>query len=315
MKCPRCGADNSEHAATCYLCDYAFGGDAGAGGPTSPDEAFRAQHLPPEAAPRESPPQGRAVPPPPVAGTGAYQPPPPGAFPGGYQPPPPGAYSGGYQPPPPGAYPGGYQPTAPAPKGPNTVKVVIGVLVVVLVVVVGVGAYLLTRGETYDIVFSTPPGYQEADQEMIEDIEEAMGSGSEEIVIDGFFLDAGSTNSVIVAHLDTNSIFGTDAPSGDDPEEMEEWFYGHEQEQIDEFNSGIMQGVGHSGEIDLYEVERMATGDAVLHMTASIDVMGTTFMMDSLFIIKERTAFLIMFQGSDSGKDTLEFFKDTVTFE
>jgi hypothetical protein len=291
MRCPRCGADNAEHAERCYLCEYAFtGGEAGVE-PPAPDEAARAPYPPPGVQAGVTPQGQQAVPPPPVTQPGVYGPPPPGAYPPGYQPPP------------------------PAPKGPATVKIIIGVLIALLVVVVGAGAYFLTRGKTYDIVVSAPPGYEVPDQEMMDELKDTMEESSQDIVVDELFNDASMTNFIIVAHQDIPSTFGSDTPSGDDPEEMEEWFYEHKQEWIDAFNSGIIEGAGVPSGIDLYQVERLATGDAVLHMNTSLDVMGTTFVVETLWVIKGRTAFFILAEGLNPGKDTVEFLKENVTFK
>lgn len=284
MKCPRCGADNAERAARCYLCEYPFSSNQAGEEPPAPDEAARAQYPPP----------GQQAVPPPTVGE-----------PGGYQQPPPGVYQAGFEPPP------------PPPKGPATVKIIIGALVALLIVVVGVGAYFLTRGKTYDIVCSAPPGYQEADQELLDELKETMEAGSEDIAVDGLYMDAAMTNFLIVAHQDMSSLLGTDAPSGEDPEEMEEWFYANKDEWVEAFNTGIIEGAGMPSEVDLYQVERLATGDAVLHMATSIAVpgMGTSLKIESLWIIKERTAFLVMLQGLSPSQDTIEFLKENITFE
>lgn len=291
MKCPRCGADNADRAERCYLCEYGFSPGDGDLEPPAPHEAARVPYPAPGVQEGGPVPGQQAVPPPPV-----MQP-------------------GGSQPPPPGAYPAGYQPPPPAPKGPATAKIVIGILVAVLIAVVGVGAYFLTRGKTYDITVPAPPGYEVADQEMLDELKKSLQSGSDEIVLDQVFMDATMTNFIIVAHQDIPVSLGSDTPSGDDPEEMEEWFYENKEEWIDAFNTGIIEGSGVPSEIDLYQVERLATGDAVLHMVTTLDLMGTAFTVETLWVIKGRSAFFLMVEGLNPGSDTVDFLKENITFQ
>jgi hypothetical protein len=209
----------------------------------------------------------------------------------------------------------GYVPPPPAPKGPATVKIVIGVLIAGLLAIITVGAFFLFRGKTYSIEAPQPPGYEVADQELLDEMDEAMEASQEDIEVDALFVDASISNFVIVAHQNVPVSFGSDTPSGDDPEEMEAWFYEHEDEWVDAFNAGIMAGAGVPSGIDLYQVERLATGDAVLHMATSIDVMDTSFKVETLWVIKGRTAFFIMVEGLSPRSDTIEFLKENITFK
>lgn len=286
MKCPRCGADNAERAEWCYLCEYAFAPGAAAAEPPAPDEAIQAQYQPPGGAP----PGQQAVPPPPVGGI-AYQPPPPGAYPAGYQPPP------------------------PAPKGPVTVKVVIAALILVVLVVLAVGAYFLLRPDLYSIEVPTPPGYQVAGDDVVDDLKETMDTGTDDVEIDYLFTDASMSNFVIVARQDIPTVFSSDAPPSDDPEAMEEWYYENEDEWVDAFKEGIAMGGGISSDMDIYEVEQMATGDPVLHMAMTMQVMNTPFYLDTLWIVKGDSAFFIIVEGLNRNPDTIEFLKENITFK
>ena len=63
-------------------------------------------------------------------------------------------------------------------------KIIIGVLIGLLVVIIGVGAYFLTRGKTYDIKVTAPPGYEVADQEFLEELKDTMEASSADIEVD-----------------------------------------------------------------------------------------------------------------------------------
>ena len=293
MRCPRCGADNADRAQWCYLCEYPFAASGAEGEPPSPEEHVQPQYPPPGAREGLTPPGPQAGPPPPMTGTG-------------------------YQAAAPGAYPAGYQPPPPAAKGPLNVKVIIGVLVVLLVVIVGVAAFFFLRGKTYNIHVPPPPGYKEADPEMVEDLKKTMSEGSEDIEIDEIYIDDSMTNFVIVASMDIPPSLASDTPPGDDPEEMEQWFYETKDEWVEAFNLGLVEGaggVGMSANVDVYEVERLATGDAVLHIATTIDLMQASFKIDVLWIIKGNSAFFVVVEGLNPGAKTLESLKESITFE
>ena len=293
MRCPRCGADNADRAQRCYLCEYPFATSGAEGEPPSPEEHVQPQYPPPGAQGGLTPPGPQAGPPPPMTGTG-------------------------YQAAAPGAYPAGYQPPPPAAKGPLNVKVIIGVLVVLLVVIVGVAAFFFLQGKTYNINVPPPPGYKEADQEMVDELKDTMSEGSEDIEIDEIYIDDSTTNFVIVASMDIPPSLGSDTPSGEDPEEMEEWFYDNKGEWVEAFNTGLVQGAGGLGAsagIDLYEVERLVSGDAALHIATTIDLGQASFIVDTLWIIKGDSAFFVVVEGLNPGAKTLESLKESITFE
>jgi len=229
--------------------------------------------------------------------------------------PPPGPPGMGYQQPP-GAYPGVIQPPPPPPKGPNTVKIIIGVLVALLVVIIGVGAYFLMRGKTYDINVSPPPGYKEASPEMLDQFKESMSEGSDDIEVDAVYLDNSMGNFIIVASMDMPLLIKDKPPSGDDPQEMEEWFYEYQDEWEEAFNSSFVGDVGMAGAVttELYQVERLAVGDAVLHMTISVSALNTTMTMDTLWIMKGRSAFFIALMGESPSSQTIEALKESISF-
>ncbi|MDD3718454.1 MAG: hypothetical protein PHP28_07315 [Actinomycetota bacterium] len=290
MRCPLCGADNSERAESCYLCQN----------PLDPEPPQAAAPARDTAAGQQYPPQdirGDMGP----SGPQAVSPPPMGP--------------GGYQPPPPGAYPAGFQPTPPAPEGPAKVKIVIGILVVLLIALVGVGLYFFLRTEPVKIVAPAPPGFTAAEGDLVDDLKDTMKAGSEGIDLDELYVDATMTNFIIVAHQDIPITFGSDKPPVDDPEAMERWFHEYKDEWVGAFNAGIVEGAGIPVDIDIYEVERLTAGDAALHMTTRIDALGTPFMVDTLWVIKEGTAFFILVEGLDSGSEAIEFLRDNISFE
>ncbi len=285
MKCPRCGADNAERAERCYLCEHQFA-NSGAGEPPAPDE--RVQPRPPAMGV-----QAGMVPP----GQQAGPPPPPGAP---------------YQVPPPGAYPPAYQPP-PTKGGTKNIKVIIGALVGVLIVAVAVGAFFLMRGKTYAIDVPAPPGYHAASEEEFRSAKEDMETGEDDIVLEALFYDSTRQNLIMVLHED---VLFLDAPSGDDPEEMEQYFLDNKDELSQQFNTGIMEGGGGLTTLDKYEVGRLAVGDAYLYMVTSIDMNGGTLRLDSMWIFKGDSAFAIIITGVNPRvTEIVEFLEENVTFE
>ena len=126
------------------------------------------------------------------------------------------------------------------------------------------------------------------------------------------------TNFVIVASMDIPPSLGSDTPSGEDPEEMEEWFYETKDEWVEAFNLGFVEGAGGMGvsaNIDVYEVEHLVSGDAALHIATTIDLMQASFQLDALWIIKGNSAFFVVVEGLNPGAKTLESLKESITFE
>jgi hypothetical protein len=286
MKCPLCGADNAERAEKCYLCEYSFTEGGVTGEPPGPGEPGQSQYPPPAILGDPVPPGPQAVPPPPAPGSG-------------------------YQPPPPGAYPPGYQPVPPAGGSRNT-KVIIGVVVGVAVLIAAAAIFFFATRKTYSINVPQPPGYTEASDALFKQMEDGLSSSSDKIALDALYVDSGIENLVIVAHQD---VPFSDAPSGDDPDEMERYFYDNKADWVKEFNTGLMEGSGMDAELDLYEVERLATGDAALHMVTSIDSAQGTFRIDSLWIIKGNSSFVAIIEGlNPRGEETVEFLKENITF-
>jgi hypothetical protein len=189
------------------------------------------------------------------------------------------------------------------------------VLVLVIGVILAVGAFFLLRSDLYTIEVPTPPGYEVASEDLVDDLKESMDTESEDIEIDYLFVDDSMVNFVIVARQDIPTAFSSDAPPTDDPEKMEEWYYDNKDEWVDAFNEGVALGGGISSELQTYEVERLATGDAVLHMAIAIEVMSTPFYLDTLWIVKGDSAFFILVEGMNSNPDTVEFLKENITFK
>ena len=285
MKCPRCGADNAEQAEWCYLCEYPFAGgtDPVAMPPTGEGDAAR----PPAA---DGTPY-RAPGPPPVAPTAAYGP----------------------QPPPPGALPPGFGPV-PAKRGVSSTKAGIGLAVGLVVIIAGLLSFFLLRGKTYTINVPVPPGYARADEKMMDEAKKSLQETAEGVVLDEAFIDEVNTNFVFVLHRD---VPFSDAPSGKDPEEMERYFYEHKDEWVEAFASGIVEsGPELSPQLEKYEVLRMDSGDAALHMTTSLGIQQYSFTVDTLWIIKESSAFAVVVEGLDPrGEEVIEFLLENITFK
>ena len=289
MKCPRCGADNAERSVRCYLCEYTFvAGDTapeppGAEGPPQP------QYPPPGVPEGLASPGLQAGPPPPMMGTG-------------------------YQPPPPGAHPAGFQPPPAAPKGPPTVKVIIGILVILLVVIVGVTAFFLIRGKTYSVSVPAPPGYEAADEQTLEAAKESMHDEAEDADLDYLFVNGAGTSFVFVAH---QRFYLTETPP-DDPEEAERYYNEHKNELMEEMNLGFETAGGMSGDIAVgdYETMRLGTGDTALHFSMSLTVQGVSMDMETLIVVKGKTMFMVIVQGfEDTGlRSALDYLAQNITF-
>jgi hypothetical protein len=190
--------------------------------------------------------------------------------------------------------------------------VIIGVLVAVLVVAVAVGAFFLLKGKTYSINVPAPPGYQAASEEEFRLMKESM-EGEDDIELEAVFYDSTGQNIVMVLHED---VLFRDTPSGDDPEEMEQYLLDNKEEISREFNTGIMEGGGGTTTLDVYEVGRLAAGDAYLYMVTSVDMMGATLRLDSMWIFKGDSAFAVIISGANPrAAEIVEFLEDNIAFE
>ncbi len=288
MKCPRCGADNAEQAEWCYLCEYRFSGEPGAAMPEGGAAAGTAPAIeaPGEAAspPYSAPPQA-VQPPPAPAGRAPF----PGALPPGIR---------------------------PSPAGKRVPRNVFALVLVVALAVIAAGllAFFLLRGRTYTIKVDPPPGYSRADEDMVREAEKGLADSAKGVSLDEVFIDDSRTNFVFVLHQD---VPFSDAPSGKDPDEMEKYFYDHKDEWTEAFSSGMLEAQPDlNPRLEKYEVIRLAGGEAALHMTTSIGIQQYAFTVDTLWIIKESSAFAIVVEGLDpNGVEVIEFMRQNVTFE
>ncbi|MBN2025429.1 MAG: hypothetical protein JW854_01515 [Actinobacteria bacterium] len=287
MKCPRCGADNADRAERCYLCELPLAGGGTAGEPPAPEERIQPQY----------PPQGTQA----------------GMVPPGQQAaPPPGAQGMGYQLPP-GAYPGGIQPPPPPSKGPNTVKIIIGVLVILLVVIIAVGAFFLLRGKTYSVEVPTPPGYKEASESDFDSARESIESGSGDAALDYLFINNAGDSFVFVAHQD---FFLEELPP-EDPEEAERYYNENRDEILSDMNLGFeTSGVPGSLDVDEYNTMSLGSGDTALHFAISMNIQDLTMTMDAFIAVKGKTMFMVIVQGFGTAnlRDTLDHIAQNITF-
>lgn len=287
MKCPRCGADNTERAERCYLCEYSFATSGEAGEPPTPEEHVRPQYPPPGVQAGVVPPGQQPVQPPPVPGAG-YQTPPPGAYPAGYAPP-------------------------PAAGGPKNLKLIIGVLVVVLVVAVGIGAFFILRGANYSVDLSVPPGYTTASESEFKAMEDGLKSSESDAELDYMFVNEDSTRIIVVGHQD---FFLEELPP-DDPEGAEQYYYENKDEILEGFAEGFQQGLGTGADVDNYSVEFLDSGDATLHLNINVSLNQQSMAVDIFIMVKGNSMFLVIVQGlgnSNPGK-TFDFIKQNISFE
>lgn len=152
---------------------------------------------------------------------------------------------------------------------------------------------------------------------MLEEFKEAMSEGSDDIEVDAVFIDNTTGNFILVASTEIPILAQDKPPSGDDPQEMEEYFYEYQDEWEDAFNGGLVGDVGITGPVttELYQVERLVAGDAVLHMTISVSALNATITMDTLWIIKGNSAFFIALMGDSLSQKTIDALKESITFE
>ncbi len=284
MRCPRCGAENAEQAEWCYLCQYRFSGE------------WEASTVAPES-------EAGAVPPP--AASAPEFAVPPQAFP---PPPAPAMHA-----PPPGAQAPGLRPAPPRKNIPTNIIALV-LVVALAVIAAGLLTFFLLRGKTYTIKVPTPPGYAKAGEDMMEEARKSLEGSEKGITLDEAFIDESNVNFIFVIHQD---VPFSGAPSGKDPEEMERYFYEHKDEWTEAFNSGLFEaGSDLNPELERYEVIRLACGDAALHMTTSLGIQQYSFLVDTLWIIKESSAFAIVVEGMDpQGDKVVEFLRQNVTFE
>jgi len=233
--------------------------------------------------------------------------------PPGAEGPPPPMTGVSYQPPPPGAYPAGYQPPLPADKAPVNVKVIVGVLVVLLVAAIGVGAYFLIRGKTYTVSVPTPPGYEEASQSDFEAAEESIKSETEDAALDYLFINSTGDSFVFVAH---QKFYLTETPP-DDPEEAERYYNENRDELMDEMNLGFeTSGMGGNLDVEEYETMRLGSGDTALHFVISMNIQDITLDMDSFLVVKGKTMFMVIVQGFGTAdlEETLDYIAQNISF-
>jgi hypothetical protein len=190
-------------------------------------------------------------------------------------------------------------------------KTVIGILVVVLLIALGVGAYFIIRGKTYTVSLPAPPGYEEAGEDLFEDAEKSLKSGGGDFKLDYLFINSTMTSFIFVAH---QRFFLEETPP-DDPDAAEEYYLENRDEIMADLNVGLTEeDVG--GNIGEYSVESIAAGDTGLRIKLSLTIEQTQMDMDMLLVVKGKTMFMVIVQtfGSDAS-ETMEYIKENIRFE
>jgi len=279
MKCPRCGAENSPQAEWCYLCEYPF------------TDSTIIPEGPTESAPPQAPPPGHPE-------TQA-QPPPPGSAPL------PTVEA-------PGVYAPGYPPT-PTPGMSTGKKILIGAGAALGVVVLVLVFVLVYFKPTPTIKVPTPPGWENATEDMKESFEEQVSQGGEEITLDYLFTDGSLSNSIAVAH---GKAYIMDSPDSDSLEDVEDFFMQHKGELEGEFKSAYSDQ-GASTSLTEYRVAEMANGIPSLFMSLSVSGQGITIYQDFMFFFNDNTMFFTVISSLDDAvnQEAVDFLTENITFE
>jgi hypothetical protein len=321
VKCPRCGADNSEQASWCSLCQYAFPEKQGAAGGEAAPAPQDPQYQPQGQGYQQG---GQVYPSGAETGQNAY-PPAPGGYPSqagagfpqpGYPQPPGGGYpppGGGY--PPPGAYPPGYAPP-PQKAGLSTTTRVLAAIVLLLVFAgLAIGGIYLIRNKSAEINVPMPPNFREATQVEMNAMEDSTKSNSGDMAIDNYYLAEDGDGLVIAFHQKMS--LAEKPPS--DPKQMQEYYDRNKDEIMRGFDVGFQQaaGSGISAEVGDYEVVTLACGESALRMTMDISVGRSSVYMEMLMLFKGNTGYGIMFEAPDDtqAEETMQFLRDNISFD
>lgn len=291
MQCPRCGADNSPLADKCARCEYPFDTsgiiESEAGTPAGPEVS-------PQAAYTQAPPPG--VPP--------GQPQMPTQPPQG----PPPSYPGET----PRFYPPGYQ--APPPSGMSTgVKALIAVAVILgVVALIAIFAFVYFKSAP-TITVPTPPGWEKASEDVLEETEEVFSEGEYPATVDYLFSDGTLSNAIVVYHGDT---FLMDTPDSESHEDVKAFYEEHEDEYMNEFDVAY-SGLGASYDVQNYEVRELACSVSALHVTIKVSGNNAMLTQDILDFFKDGTEFNVTISKMEntSNQEEVDFFIENISFE
>jgi hypothetical protein len=292
MKCQRCGADNSDQAEWCYLCEYPFRKNVpGEGVSGTPQESVPPLY--------SQPGQARDYPQSMPGQTPGYPQPMPG------QPP-------GYPPPPPGVYPPGY-PMAPPEKDSKTTRVLIGILAIIGIIVIGGAALYLTLGKSATIQVPIPPGWENAPESQRAELEASSSQQGQDVTIDYLFSDGSLANFIAVGH---GKAYIMDSPSSNDLKDIEDFFTRHKDELKGEFEM-TYKAMGANFALKSYEVKEMSCGIPALLMSITASNEGTYISQDFLFSFKDNTMYfaIVNKMGSKTDQQELDYLVENISFK
>lgn len=227
-------------------------------------------------------------------------------------PPPQSGYTPGYPTPMPGGYPPGYG-AAPPAKGSNTIKVLVGVLLVLVVIAIVGAALVFTFGKAATINVPTPPGWKSASEEVAADFEKEAEKGGQDVSVDYLFTDGTLGNSIAIGH---GKAYIMDSPDGEDLESIEDFFMDNKSELVDQLESAYQMS-GISLTLKVYAVEELSCGVPALFMSLMLSVQGSSASQDYMLCFKGKTMFfaVITKEGSKESQAEVDFLKENISFK
>jgi hypothetical protein len=187
-----------------------------------------------------------------------------------------------------------------------------GAAILGIVVLIAVFALVYFK-TTPTIKVSTPPGWEKADQEATEDMEELLSQGGQDVDVDYLFTDGTLTNSVAIAH---GRAYIMDNPDSESFEDVEAFFMEHQGEFESEMKSAYV-AEGLSTNITEYRVGEMASGITSCYVSQSVSGQGVTVYLDFMFFFKDDTMFFAAVgAGSTEGnQEVIDFLTENISFE
>lgn len=211
-----------------------------------------------------------------------------------------------------------YGPSAPLPAappargGPSTVRILVGILVVLALLGSVLAAVFFLAQKTTAIKVPAPPGWEAADQETLDRFRKATGQ-EDQVTIDHLFTDGSLTNFIVVAHGD---VYIMDSPEGEDLASVEDFFYQHKPELIEEMERAYSEE-RVSVEVKTYEAREMACGIPALHMDLLASGAGMYVEQYFLFFFKDDIMYFAIVNkaGSEGVQEEADFLAENISFE
>ena len=163
-----------------------------------------------------------------------------------------------------------------------------------------------------------PDGWQKASSSLMDTMKKNLKGAYDGAKLDAYYSNPQTMDTVVAYHFSMRGALDA-LPNDASLEEMEDYVSENRDSLETEILGGMSAGAsGSSAKITTFAAEEMASGDVAIHLQMTTTISSSQQMtLDMLMLGKHKTAYMIMLVSTSgqTGKDTLNFLEDNITFK